>query len=507
MRPLFVFKAECVFSKGMRIRSEYIFACLTAFFLISSCERPAFDEDFYPEPSVNIDLDSIKRRGYINVIVDNNSVSYFLYRGQPMGYDYELLTLFAKRINVTLKIHVISGIGRAIAKLNKGEGDILAFPLTVTKKRRKHLAFTKPHFHSYQVLVQRKPDNWQRLNLDQINDSLIRDPTELIGREVYVLRQSAFVDRLKNLSEEIGGDIIIKQDSATAETESLIQRVAAGELELTVADHAMASVNAAYYANLDINTVLSLPQQISWAVRKNSPRLLNEVDEWLATIKKEPTFMVIYNRYYKSPRTSRQRMQSDYSSFSGNKLSPYDNLIKAGANTLGWDWRLLAAVVYQESRFHPEDESWAGAKGLMQLMPETAKRFGATDLNDPRQSIDAGVKYFKYLDRYWTKTIKDPEERIKFILASYNAGLGHVIDAQKLATKFDKDPLIWDDSVEEFLLKKSLPEYYHDPVVKSGYCKCEETVNYVTVVLARYEEYKIHITDIPVRDPIRKVEK
>ncbi len=423
-----------------------------------------------------------------------------------MGYDYELLKLFAESLDVSLKIHVISGIGKAIAKLNRGEGDILAFPLTVTKKRTKHLAFTKPHFLSYQVLVQRKPDNWQRLNLDQIDDSLIRDPTELIGKEIHVLRQSAFVERLENLSEEIGGDIIIKQDSATAETESLIQRVAAGNIELTVADHAMAAVNAAYYSNLDINTVLSLPQQISWAVRKNSPLLLQAVNDWLTAIKKEPTFMVIYNRYYKSPRTSRLRMESDYASFSGNKLSPYDNLIKQGAETLGWDWRLLAAVIYQESRFRPEDESWAGAKGLMQLMPETAKRFGAEDLSDPRQSVSAGVKYLKYLERYWTKTIHDPDERVKFILASYNSGLGHILDAQKLATKYGKDPTTWNNNVEEFLLKKSIPEYYHDPLVKSGYCKCEEPVNYVRNVLDRYEEYKIHITDIPVKDPIKKVE-
>lgn len=216
--------------------------------------------------------------------------------------------------------------------------------------------------------------------------------------------------------------------------------------------------------------------------------------------------MVIYNRYYKSPRTSRLRMQSDYSSFSGNKLSPYDNLIKEGAVTLGWDWRLLAAVIYQESRFHPEDESWAGARGLMQLMPETAERFGANDLNDPRQSLRAGVKYLKYLDRYWSKTIKDPDERIKFVLASYNSGLGHILDAQKLASKYKKDPAKWKDNVGEFLLKKSIPDYYQDPVVKSGYCKCEEPVNYVSSVLDRYEEYKIHISDISVKDPIRKTE-
>jgi membrane-bound lytic murein transglycosylase F len=308
---------------------------------------------------------------------------------------------------------------------------------------------------------------------------------------------------LKNLSEEIGGEVNIIQDSASAETESLIRRVSDGEIDLTVTDYVMASVNAAYYSNLDINTALSLQQQIAWAVRKNSPSLLDAFNEWLSTIKKDPTFMVIYNRYYKSPRTSRIRMMSDYSSLRGNKLSPYDAIIKKGAGEIGWDWRLLGAVIYQESRFETDDESWAGAKGLMQLMPETAERFGATDLNNPQQSVDAGVKYLKYLDRYWSRTVVDPDERIKFILASYNSGLGHIIDAQKLTVKYKEDGTLWKD-VEKYLLKKSEPDYFHDPVVKSGYCKCEEPVNYVQKVLDRYEEYKIHITEISVKDPIKK---
>jgi membrane-bound lytic murein transglycosylase F len=196
-------------------------------------------------------------------------------------------------------------------------------------------------------------------------------------------------------------------------------------------------------------------------------------------------------------------MMSDYSSLRGNKLSPYDAIIKKGAGEIGWDWRLLGAVIYQESRFETDDESWAGAKGLMQLMPETAERFGATDLNNPQQSVDAGVKYLKYLDRYWSRTVVDPDERIKFILASYNSGLGHIIDAQKLTVKYKEDGTLWKD-VEKYLLKKSEPDYFHDPVVKSGYCKCEEPVNYVQKVLDRYEEYKIHITEISVKDPIKK---
>jgi membrane-bound lytic murein transglycosylase F len=238
---------------------------------------------------------------------------------------------------------------------------------------------------------------------------------------------------------------------------------------------------------------VSLPQQISWAVRKNSPSLLNALNQWLEKIKKEPTFMVVYNRYFKSPRTSLMRMQSDYSSLGGNKLSPYDNLIKNGAEKLGWDWRLLAAVICQESGFKPDNESWAGARGLMQLMPATAKQLGVADSYDPRQNIRGGVKYLQQLNKYWSKTIFNQEERLKFVLASYNAGLTHVADAQRLAEKYDKDPTRWENSVEEFLLKKSQPAFYTDAMIRGGYCKCEEPIHYIKNILARYEEYKIHI--------------
>lgn len=440
-----------------------------------------------------MDLDAIRERGYINALVDNNSVSYFIYKGEPMGYEYELLTLFAKHLGVDLKIKVTSGIDRAMDQLNRGEGDIIAFPLVITKERTKYVSFSRPHFNSYQVLVQRKPENWRRMTLDDINDTVIRNPADLIGKRVHVLVGSSFETRLKHLSEEIGGDIIIVPDTSSLESESLIRQVATGEIDYTVADHMMARVNASYYPNLDINTAISVSQQVAWATRQNAPQLLEAINQWLVGIKKEATFMVIYNRYFKSPRTSLVRMRSEYSSMGGNMLSPFDSLIRQGADSLGWDWRLLASLIYQESRFLPKGESWAGAKGLMQLMPRTAREFGAFDLEDPRQSIAAGVGFLKFLQNYWAKKIPDKNERLKFILASYNVGLSHVVDARRLAEKYGRDPQIWFDHVEYYLSQKSEPEFYRDPIVTAGYCKCEEPIHYVRDILARYEEYKIHI--------------
>jgi membrane-bound lytic murein transglycosylase F len=476
----------------MQAVKRYFVGVLMVFAACLSCNRPPVP-NFTTNPEVEIDLQEIKKRGYINVLVDNNSLSYFIYKGQPMGYEYELLNLLAKEMDVALKIKVTSGIEQAIDQLNKGKADVLAFPLTITKDRTKYLNFTKAHFNTYQVLVQRKPDNWRRMNLDDITESLIRNPVELVGKEVFVLPGTSYELRLKNLSEEIGGDILIQRDTAAAESESLIRKVAMGEIPYTVADHMIANVNASYYPNLDVNTPISVLQQVAWATRKNSPKLQEEINRWLTKIKKEATFMVIYNRYFKSPRTSLIRMQSDYSSLGGNKLSPFDSLLRQGAVQLGWDWRLLASLVYQESHFRPKGESWAGARGLMQLMPRTAKQFGAINLDDPVQSIRAGVKYLKYLDKYWSKKITDPDERLKFILASYNVGLSHIIDARKLAEKHGRDPMVWADNVEFYLIKKSDPKFYRDPVVMAGYCKCEEPVNYVRDILERFDEYKIHI--------------
>jgi len=476
----------------MRVKGRNLIV-LACFWLIMACSEQPAGLKFTRKPEVKIDLEQIKKRGYINALVDNNSISYFIYKGQSMGYEYELLNNLAKHLGVGLKITITTGVERAIDQLNKGEGDILAFPLAVTKERTNYVSFTKPHYHSYQVLVQRKPENWRRMGIDDINKQLLRTPIDLIGKEVYVIPGTSFEQRLEHLSEEIGGDIIVKKDTSIAETESLIRKVALGEIDYTVTDQMIGTVNSSYYPNIDISVPISVPQQVAWATRQNSTALLQAMNEWLTTIKKEATFMVVYNRYYKNPRTSLLRLQSDYSSLGGNMLSPFDTLIKAGAEKIGWDWRLLASLVYQESRFMPDGESWAGARGLMQLMPSTAKRFGASNPYDPHQSLHAGVGYLKYLDNYWYTRVPDPNERIKFILASYNAGLSHIIDARKLAEKHGKDPRIWHDNVEYFLMQKSNAKYYRDPVVMAGYCKCEEPVNYVRDILDRYEEYKLHI--------------
>jgi membrane-bound lytic murein transglycosylase F len=465
---------------------------VTLALLFTDCSRKSGTDGFAHEPEVTIDLAQIRERGFLQAIVDNNSISYFIYRGQPMGYEYELLQSLTRQLNLKLKIKVISGIEQSIDLLNKGEGDLIAFPLTITQERNKYLAFTDAQFNTCQVLVQKKPSNWRRMPPNRVERSLLRDPVKLIGKEVHVMHESSFRERLTNLSQEIGGEIIVREDSADAETESLIQRVASGDIQYTVTDQTIGMVNAIYYPNLDVGTVLSTPQQIAWAVRKNAPELLASVNQWFDEMKRNGKFTYLYNKYFNNPRSSQNKISSEYSSVGGRKLSPYDDAIKREAKNLGWDWRLLAAIVYQESNFQPRAESWAGAVGLMQLMPAAAEQFGASDRTDPNQNLRAGAKCLKHFDKLWGKYVTNPHERLKFVLASYNAGLSHVVDARNLARKYGKDPAKWED-VESFLKQKSNPRYYRDPVVMAGYCKCEEPINYVRDILTRYEEYKLII--------------
>jgi membrane-bound lytic murein transglycosylase F len=201
-------------------------------------------------------------------------------------------------------------------------------------------------------------------------------------------------------------------------------------------------------------------------------------------------------KYFQAPVRHSEKVKSEFSSLTGGKISIYDSLLKAEVQqqNMRWDWRLVAALIYQESKFKPHAKSWAGAFGLMQLMPRTASRYGLTEHSSPEKNVRAGIDKLKRLDQHWSKFISYEPTRIKFILASYNAGLGHVQDACRLAEVMGKNPFLWDGHVDECLLLKSNPKYFTNPVVRYGYCRGREPYNYVKEILNRYEQYSELIT-------------
>lgn len=433
------------------------------------------------------DLDVIREKGKLTVVTEYNSISYFIYRGQPMGYQYQMLQELANHLDLELDVKVSNDLDKNFKDLATNEVDLIAMNLTVTAERSEKVNFTLPHLQTRQVLVQRKPTNWKVMENDQVEDWLIRNQLDLSGKTVYVQKGSVYASRLRTLSNEIGGGIDIQE--VAVESEQLVQRVALGDIDYAVCDENVGLVNSTYFPQLDVKTAVSFPQNIAWAVRFGSTDLKNEIDNWIFEFRKTRKYAVIHNKYFKNQH-SVSIVNSDYYALGSGKISRYDEIVKLESEKIDLDWRLTSSMIFQESRFNPNAVSWAGAYGLMQLMPNTAKRYGVTRNSSVESHIRAGLSLIKWLDERFVNSVPDSDERIKFVLASYNVGYGHVQDARKLAEKYGDDPNVWDDNVNEWLLKKSQPKYYNDPVVKYGYARGIETYNYVKQVLNRYEHYK-----------------
>mgnify|MGYP006288630769 FL=1 len=294
---------------------------------------------------VALDLPAIKERGTLKAITYYSSTSYFLYRGRPMGYEYELLERLAEDLNLDLEIVIAEDLDKEIRMLKTGKGDIIAHGLTITQDRKQRITFTEPHTTTHQVLVQKKPDNWRQMKLHEIRQQIVSDPVDLIGKKVYVRKNSSYYKRLQNLEEEMGGDIDIVEMPGDLTTEDLIRKVANGEIPYTVADYNIAAINKTYNPDLDISVSLSFSQRLAWAVRESSPELLKAVNEWIAKMKKQTEYYVIYNKYFKNSKSYRRRVKSDFFSMESGRISRYDDLIRQYADSVDLDWRLLSSLI------------------------------------------------------------------------------------------------------------------------------------------------------------------
>ena len=460
----------------------YYLLIIPMFIFIFSCRNQDKERNkIKEEQTVEIsELERIKNAGILRAVVDYNSTNYFVYRGRPMGFQYELLKTLSEDLKVTLEIAVSNNLAETFDGLTEQRYDLIAKNLTITKERENMVDFTAPLQQTFQVLVQRKKD-------DKNESVFIKNTLGLANRKIFVQKNSSYHKRLENLSEEIGQQIEIIEDSVFG-VEQLIERVATGEIDYTVCDENVAKLNKSYYPNLDISVQVSFAQNLAWAVQNGSAEWKNYLDNWIINFKKTRKYRQLYHRYFESPRIA-ARMDSYFHSISGRQISKYDDLVKLYSIENNWDWRLISSIIYHESRFNPDAGSWAGAYGLMQIMPSTAQSLGIGNYKQPRQNIKAGVLLLNWLNERFIESIPDSTERIKFVLASYNIGLGHVKDAQRLAKKYGKNELIWNNNVDFYLRSKSSEKYFSDPVVRWGYARGEEAYNYVNKVIYNYQHY------------------
>ena len=411
---------------------------------------------------------------------------FFIVRGDTMGYDYDRIIDFARDKHIGLRFKVAPSMASLIDSLEQGRVDVLACEVPVTAEYRTQVISCGALNETYQVLVQ------------HTSDTVLTDVTQLVGHEVWVEAESKYEARLRNLDDELGGGITIHSiDADTLSAEDLIEMVARHKVRRTVVDSDIAQFDQSYYDSIDISLSVSFPQRSAWAVGLRSQWLADTINAWSQSSNARADSKSALKRYFeKNKRAQLKAAQSAQRAappkLTAGALSPYDAIFRTYSKGIGWDWRMIAAIAYTESEFNPHVESWAGARGLMQLMPATARSYGLDEsqIEDPELSVRVAVKYLGELERMLRSRIPNPDERTKFVLAAYNAGIGHIYDAIALAEKYDKDPTTWDGCVEETLLWKSKAQYYNDPVCHSGYCRGRETVAYVAEVLSHYRDFE-----------------
>ncbi len=433
----------------------------------------------------------IYNKDTLHALVDNSLTSYYIYKGHPFGFEYEMLALFAKENNMVLKVSIIRDAAHILDSLNAGKGDIAAANLTITRKRLQKANFTKYLFRTRQILVQQLPDHRQKMTSDQIEKQLIRDRLDLENKTIYLRPNTSYYEQLNSFIQETNTQVNIVTVADSILTEELMEMVSSGDIDYTISDENKAKTYSAYIDNIDISTPMSLGEPIGWAVNKQSGKLLQKVNAWIDRKRGSLIYNTIWNKYFHLTSADQRRVRKALETYKKGQLSPYDNLIKQYAQQIDWDWILLAAQMYQESQFNSKIISNRGAVGLMQVLPATAKSFGINkkQLFIPEDNLKAGTKQIIWLQNQWEKSIADSVEVIRFVLGSYNVGYGHVRDAQRLSKKHGLDPNKWDDNVSKMLIKKSASSYFNDPVVKYGYCRGSEPVHYVETIFKNYILY------------------
>lgn len=442
------------------------------------------------------DLAGIKDRGVLRVLTRNNSLSYFLYRGEPYGFEYSLAQLLADRLQVRLQMVVVPERSELVTWLLDGRGDVAAASLTVTPERKKLVSFSRPYLYTREVVVRPAGADGPT------------SPTDLAGREVHVRRSSSYWESLSELVESKVEVELVPVDEEI-ETEMLLDQVAAKQIPLTVADEHIFDVAIAQGVEIEIAFPLDgetpsaasegakdaaegtvdadsedsgIP--IAFAMRPDNPDLLAEVDSWIEEVYRGRHYNILKRRYFGESRRTVERSKQRTSTT--GRISPYDAIIKKYSERYGFDWRLMVAQCYVESQFDPKARSWVGAEGLFQVMPATGRSMGFTRLEDPNTGVHAGIKYMDRLVGRFDGQLP-LSERIYFALAAYNAGLGHVYDAIRLADDLGLDPKVWFGNVEEAMLKLSEAKYARR--ARHGYCRGQQPVAYVRRIQDLYEAY------------------
>jgi membrane-bound lytic murein transglycosylase F len=430
---------------------------------------------------VEKDLSEIRQNGVLRMITNYSSGSYFLYKGIQVGFEYELLKEFTKENDLALEVVIPGPDESPYDLLNSGRGDIIAANYTITPERKQVVEFTRPYNLVDQLIV--------------VSDDLGFKPqsiTDLKGISISVRRNSSYFVRLQELQEE-GFPVEINVIPEDMDTESVLFQVADGEYDATIADNNIYDAASKYMNGLVKGPLIAESDTIAWAIRKNAPDLEHQLNRFLYKhfrfneegIPKRSAFLnVLRRKYFESGNQIADYFSPGYQEGQSGTISPYDNMIKVVAEEYDVDWVMLTAVAAQESKFNPSSISWAGAVGIMQVLPRFSE-ISSDSLHIPEVNIREGAKILdSHLKHY---SYMDSTNQWSFALAAYNVGQGHLADARRLAIDHNKDPNEW-ENVSEALLRLMQRKYYQN--ARYGFARGIETVRYVNEIMNRYNTYQ-----------------
>lgn len=464
-------------------------AALVAVLVLGGCQE-RIDERFpdrmtgtpaVPHPTVQIDLQDLQEQGILRMITLYNSSGYFIHKGGQAGFDYELMKRFAQEQGLSLQSVVPEPGEDLVSLLNSGQGDVVATGLVLDPGLESWVTWTRPTNFVHKVVV------WQR---DQDRKEGLAG---LAGLKVFLPHGDPFRSKVLDLRDESTVHFFVGAGLPGAHAEDLLAEVANGELDAVVVDDVLAKAAMSYLPDIELGPTVGERMPTVWLVRHNSPELRASLNAFLkkhirvgpdGETRRSQTYGIIYDRYFENPVTIRGFQVPEHRPDKSGRISAYDELIRRRTETLDLDWRMVAALIYQESRFYPFARSKAGAQGLMQVLPRFAGD-QADSLFEAAANLRAGLRLMQ--ETYSRYAYLDSLDRWRFTLAEYHAGNGHVTDARRLAMDLGRDPNRWEGGLAETLPLLMQRKYYEN--LRYGYYRGAETVAYVEEILNRYRMY------------------
>lgn len=435
----------------------------------------------FPRPVIERDWSEIKRSGVLRIITFYNSRTYFIHKGGQAGFDFELIERFARENELTVEVVIAQPGDDLISLLNSGQGDIVCSGLPAHDNAELFVTLSRPTGFSTKVVV--LPEN--RSSINKVSD--------LAGLSLTIPWGCPFLPVLQNIRLESEVPFRINKGPSHVEAEELMALVAQERLQAVVVDNLTAQAGIAWIDGLTMGPSLGQERSTVWMVRKNSTELTGKINPFLkkhlrinenGRWRRSQTYGIIFDRYFANEKTIQKFSEAAHRPDKSGRISGFDAMVRRQSEPLGLDWRMVSALIYQESRFYPRARSKADARGLMQVLPAFAGP-QADSLYHPAPNMRAGLRLMA--TTYNSFAYLDSLDRWRFTLATYHAGTGHVTDARRMAMDYGRNPNSWERGL--LLTLPRLMQHRHYSDTRHGFYGGVETVDYVEEIINRYRTY------------------